>query len=83
MTTHKPVAPYYAVAITWLVYACFFPLYAPMHYVLMAVASGVVFFVTGLFCKSEPRTEEKTAGDNRKSGGGQDAQGWGACACGA
>ncbi len=61
MTTHKPVAPYYAVAITWLVYACFFPLYAPMHYVLMAVASGVVFFVTGLFCKSEPRTEEKTA----------------------
>lgn len=52
MTAHKPVAPFYAAAATWLLYACIFPLYAPLHFVLIAAVSILVFALTGLLCRN-------------------------------
>ena len=48
----KPVAPFYAVAVLWLAYGLLFPLYAPVHYILLAAASGVVFFAVNAVCKN-------------------------------
>ena len=48
----KPVAPFYAVAVLWLAYGLLFPLYAPVHYILLAAASGVVFFAVNTVCKN-------------------------------
>ena len=45
-------APFYAVAVLWLVYALLFPLYKPMHYVLLAVVSAVVFVALQALCGS-------------------------------
>ena len=41
----KSVAPFYLVALLWLVWGVFFPLYAPLHFVLAAVASVALFAV--------------------------------------
>lgn len=41
----KSVAPIYAVAVLWLVWALFFPLYRPFHYVVAALASVAVYFL--------------------------------------
>lgn len=60
-TTRKPVAPFYAVAVVWLVYALLFPLYEPLHYALLAVASAAVFAVTSLLCRSGAREEAAAA----------------------
>ena len=46
----KPVAPFYAVAVLWLLYALLFPLYAPAHYILPAAASVVVFVLVNALC---------------------------------
>ncbi len=48
----KPVAPFYAVAVLWLAYGLLLPLYAPVHYILLAAASGVVFFAVNAVCKN-------------------------------
>ena len=47
MNIHKKVsvAPIYLFGLTWLVYAALFPLYAPVHYLLCAGASVVVFII--------------------------------------
>ena len=47
MKTHKKVSviPIYLVGLTWLVYAVLFPLYAPVHYILCAGASVLVFII--------------------------------------
>ena len=47
MKTHKKVSvvPIYLVGLTWLVYAAAFPLYAPIHYILCAGASVLVFII--------------------------------------
>lgn len=50
--TRKPVAPFYAVAALWLLYALLFPLYAPTHYCLLAAASAVVFALVNALCKN-------------------------------
>lgn len=42
-TVKQSVAPLYAVAALWLAWALLFPLYQPLHYVLAAAASVVVF----------------------------------------
>ena len=60
MAAHKSVAPYYAVAVTWLVYACFFPLYAPSHYALMAVVSVVIFALISLLCRNTAQAKVQT-----------------------
>lgn len=47
MKTHKKVSvtPIYLVGLTWLIYVAFFPLYAPMHYILCSVISVAVFIL--------------------------------------
>ena len=51
-STRKPVAPFYAVAVLWVAYGLLVPLYAPLHYVLLAAASAVVFFAVNAICKN-------------------------------
>lgn len=51
MTIHKPVAPFYAVAVTALGYALFFPLYQPVHFALLAIIALPVFVGVTLLCK--------------------------------
>ena len=51
-STRKPVAPFYAVAVLWVAYGLLFPLYAPLHYALLAAASAVVFFAVNAICKN-------------------------------
>ena len=51
MTTHKPVAPFYAVAVTGLAYVLFFPLYQPVHFALLAIIALPVFVGVTLLCK--------------------------------
>ena len=65
MTARKPAAPFYAAAVVWLVYALFFPLYRPVHFLIVTAASAAVFFGVQLLCASvkepaaEPKKEEK------------------------
>lgn len=49
--TRKSVAPFYAVAVIWLVYALLFPLYKPLHYGILIAASAVVFVFISLLCR--------------------------------
>lgn len=51
-SVRKPVAPFYAVAVVWLVCGLLLPLYAPLHYVLVAAASVGVFAMTSALCKN-------------------------------
>ena len=61
MTARKPVAPFYAAAVVWLVYALFFPLYRPVHFLIVIAASAAVFLGVQLLCASvkEPAAKEK------------------------
>ncbi|SFP35757.1 5-bromo-4-chloroindolyl phosphate hydrolysis protein [Oscillibacter sp. PC13] len=67
----KPVAPFYAVAAVWLTYALLFPLYEPMHYVLLAAISAAVFFLVNVICKGGGsiggNTEQAAAKTEEKS----------------
>lgn len=47
----KSVVPIYALAIVWLLYALFFPLYKLWHFILLIVIAAVVYF---LFSKMFP-----------------------------
>lgn len=51
MTAHKPVAPFYAVAVAALGYALLFPLYQPVHFALLAAIALAVFFGVSLLCR--------------------------------
>ena len=63
----KSVAPIYAVAVLWLVWGLFFPLYKPFHFVLAAIASVAVFCLGKVIWPNktyntpdpEPKQEEK------------------------
>ena len=57
----KPVAPFYAVAALWIVYALLFPLYAPAHYALLIAASAAGYLVANALCKSGGVVGEKKA----------------------
>ncbi|QNL44627.1 5-bromo-4-chloroindolyl phosphate hydrolysis family protein [Oscillibacter hominis] len=73
MTERKPVAPFYAAAVVFLLYALIFPLYAPLHYAIAAAAAAAVFAVASLLCrggavgqsekKEEKKAEEKPTGN--------------------
>lgn len=72
MTERKPVAPFYAAAVAFLLYALIFPLYAPLHYAIAAAAAAAVFAVASLLCrgsavgqsgKEEKKAEEKPTGN--------------------
>ena len=74
MTKRKPVAPFYAAAAVWLLYALFFPLYAPLHYVIAAAAAGAVFLIAWLLCRGEavgqaPQAEKKPEAKKEESTG--------------
>ncbi len=43
--TKKSVAPIYAVAVLWIVWGLFFPLYKVHHFILAAIASVAVFCI--------------------------------------
>ena len=68
-SVRKPVAPFYAVAVVWLVCGVMVPFYRPMHYGLAAVVSVIVFFAVNAICKNAgvigeaqqeaPKAEEK------------------------
>ena len=60
-TARKPTAPFYAVAVLWIVYALLFPLYAPAHYALLVTASAAVYLVANALCKSGGVVGEKKA----------------------
>ena len=76
-SVRKPVAPFYAVAVVWLVCGLLLPLYTPLHYVLVAAASVGVFFAVNALCRSggaiggtesaakkeEAKPKEETTGD--------------------
>lgn len=47
----KPVAPFYAVALLWLLGGCFLPLYTAAAYALLAAASAAVFLLAHLICR--------------------------------
>ncbi len=62
------MAPFYAVAALWIVYALLFPLYTPEHYALLTAASAAVYLAANALCKSggvlgekkaAPKTEKK------------------------
>ena len=74
----RPVAPFYAVAVLWIVAGLLLPLYTMGHYVLMAVVSAAVFFGVNALCKgagvvgeakpaeppkSEAKPKEETTGN--------------------
>lgn len=46
------VAPYYAAAAVWLLYALCFPLYRPAHFICAAAASIAVFILAMGLCRS-------------------------------
>ena len=68
-TIRKPVAPFYAVAVLWLVCGLLVPFYKPIHYGMAAVISVVVFFAVQAVCRNggvigaeeKPKAEEKPA----------------------
>lgn len=67
MTVRKPVVPFYAAAIVWLAYACFFPLYRPLHFVLAGGAALIAFLVGALLCKNSARHPEvKTKSEEKE-----------------
>lgn len=48
---HKSAAPLYAAAAVWALYALLFPLYRVGHFLIVAAASAVVYFIARLLCK--------------------------------
>lgn len=65
-TTRKPVAPFYAVAAVWLVYALLFPLHEPMHYALLTAVSAAVFLGATLLCRGGPRPDTVAKAEVKK-----------------
>lgn len=67
----KSVAPIYAVAVLWVIWGLFLPLYAVWHFVLAAICSVAVFWVAKRLFPNrilvvpdpEPAPEPKTTGD--------------------
>lgn len=59
MTARKPVAPFYAVAVLWLAYVLFFPLYRPIHYIVLILASAVTMAGVFALCKGTAAEPEK------------------------
>ena len=72
MKVHKKssVVPIYLLGLTWLVYALLFPLHAPVHFVICAVVSLVVFAAGKALFPDQvyqlPGEEQETAGEEPK-----------------
>lgn len=74
MTVQKPVAPFYAAAVAWLAYACLFPLFKPLHFLLAGGAALLAFVLASALCsgrkvpkaaaaETEKKEEKKSTGD--------------------
>ena len=48
---HKSAAPLYATAVVWVLYALLFPLYKPVHFLIVIAASALVGVIARLLCK--------------------------------
>lgn len=76
-TQKRPiVAPIYAAAATWLLYALLFPLYRPAQYACAAAASVIVFLIALLLCRSGAKkaaANAAQAGSAAKSAGAEKA----------
>jgi len=65
----KSPIPIYATAVVWLLYALLFPLYKVSHFIIAAVAAGIVGVVARGLCKDiveevpEPEPEPETTGN--------------------
>lgn len=65
----KSTIPIYATAVVWLLYALLFPLYRVSHFIIAAVAAGVVGLIARGLCKDiveevpEPEPEPETTGN--------------------
>ena len=72
MKVHKKpsVPPIYLLGLTWLVYALLFPLHTPVHFVICAVVSLVVFAAGKALFPDQvyqlPGEEQETAGEEPK-----------------
>ena len=55
----RSTVPYYAAAGTWVIYALLFPLYRVPHFILVAAASAVVFFIMNAVCGTVEVTVKK------------------------
>ena len=49
---HPIVAPFYAAAVTWLLYALLLPLYRPLHFACAIAAAAMVFLISYFICRS-------------------------------
>ena len=59
---HKSAAPIYAAAVVWLLYGLLFPLYNVIHFVIVIVASALVYLIAKALCPDiveEVKEEEK------------------------
>ena len=59
---HKSAAPLYAAAVVWILYALLFPLYRVIHFVIVIIASALVYLVAKALCPDiveEVKVEEK------------------------
>lgn len=59
---HKSAAPLYAAAVVWVLYALLFPLYRIVHFVIVIIASALVYLVAKALCPDiveEVKVEEK------------------------
>ena len=60
---HKSAAPIYAAAVVWLLYGLLFPLYNVIHFVIVIVASALVYLIAKALCPDiveEVKEEEKS-----------------------
>ena len=67
MTERKPVAPYYAVALLWLLGGLCLPLYTVTAYGLLAAVSTAVFFLVEKLCRGGGTVAGTTGGEKEKS----------------
>ena len=67
--TRKSTVPYYCTAAVWVLYALLFPLYRVSHFLLLIIASAIVFFIMKGLCRditvevAEKPKEEKPTGN--------------------
>ena len=67
MTERKPVAPYYAVGLLWLLGGLCLPLYTVTAYGLLAAVSAAVFFLVEKLCRGGGTVAGTTGGEKEKS----------------
>lgn len=66
MTARKPVAPFYAVAVLWIAYSLFCPLYQPMHFAILIFASAITMAVVFALCRQGAADAETAQADPKE-----------------